>query len=51
MVTNWKTTLLGVVGLALVLASIWLPKYSQQLQATAAAVAASGLFVAKDHDK
>jgi len=44
-----RTSALGILALALALASIWAPpQYQQKIQATAAAIGASGLLVAKD---
>lgn len=45
---NWKTSTLGLIALA----SIWAPpKYQSKVQATAVAIAASGLIPAADSKK
>ena len=44
-ITHWKTSTAGlVVGLCLAVASIWFPSHRTQIDLTAAAIAASGLF-------
>lgn len=49
---NWKTSLPGLIGLAMAISSVWLPpQTAQKVQKTAMAVLASGLFTAKDCDK
>ena len=45
---NWKSSLAGIVGLAVSLSSIWAPpEWQQKIQATGAAILASGLLAAK----
>lgn len=52
LVTNWKTTLAGLLALAASLAPIWAPSgIASKLQTSAAIIAASGLIAAKDHDQ
>lgn len=49
---NWKTTLAGLIGIAVSLGSIWAPpEYQQRIVATGSAILASGLFLAKDSDQ
>ena len=49
---NWKTTLAGLIGIAVSLVSIWSPsEYQQRIVATGSAILASGLFLAKDSDQ
>jgi len=52
MVANWKTTVVGAVGLCVALATIWAPpQYQARIIATGVAITSSGLLVAKDNDK
>ena len=52
MLANWKTTLLGVVGVLVALATIWAPpQYQARIVATGVAITGSGLLAAKDSDK
>jgi hypothetical protein len=49
LVTNWKTTLAGLLALAASLAPVWAPSsIATKLQASAAVFAASGLIASKD---
>lgn len=50
--TNWKTTIFGVLALVSGLAPIWAPAHiATKIQASAAVFAASGLIVARDSEK
>jgi hypothetical protein len=52
MLANWKTTLIGVVGLLVSLATIWAPaQYQARIIATGVAITSSGLLAAKDNDR
>jgi hypothetical protein len=52
MLGNWKTTVVGVAGLLVALATIWAPpQYQARIVATGVAITSSGLLAAKDHDK
>jgi hypothetical protein len=52
MLANWKTTLLGLVGVLVALATIWAPpQYQARIVATGVAITSSGLLAAKDNDK
>jgi len=52
MMTNWKTSAVGAVGLLVALASIWAPaQYQARIIATGVAITSSGLLAAKDGDK
>jgi hypothetical protein len=52
LVTNWKTTVAGLLALAASLAPVWAPSnIAAKLQASAAIFAASGLIASKDHDQ
>ncbi|HUB33239.1 MAG TPA: hypothetical protein VMA31_09425 [Bryobacteraceae bacterium] len=52
LVSNWKTTVAGLLALAASLAPVWAPSaIAAKLQASAAIFAASGLIVSKDSDK
>jgi hypothetical protein len=52
MLGNWKTTVVGVAGLLVALATIWAPQqYQARIIATGVAITSSGLLAAKDHDK
>ena len=52
MLANWKTTLVGSVGLLVAVASIWAPpQYQARIIATGVAITSSGLLAAKDSDK
>lgn len=52
MMVNWKTTVVGLVGVVVALATIWAPpQYQSRIVATGVAIASSGLFAAKDSDK
>ena len=52
MLRNWKTTVVGVAGLFVALATIWAPpQYQARIVATGVAITSSGLLAAKDHDK
>jgi hypothetical protein len=49
--SNWKTTLLGLIAAGISLAQIWAPPALQpKIQATAVALAGVGLVAAKDHN-
>jgi len=52
MLTNWKTSAIGVVGLLMALATVWAPpEYQAKIIATGVAITSSGLLAAKDADK
>ncbi|MGO9260314.1 MAG: hypothetical protein ACLQU1_29005 [Bryobacteraceae bacterium] len=52
MLANWKTTILGVAGVLVALATIWAPpEYQARIVATGVAITGSGLLAAKDNDK
>ncbi len=52
MLSNWKTTVLGAVGVLVALATIWAPpQYQARIVATGVAITSSGLLAAKDNDK
>lgn len=52
LVTNWKTTVTGLLALAASLAPLWAPsEIAAKIQSSAAIIAASGLIAAKDHDQ
>jgi hypothetical protein len=49
---NWKTTVLGLTGVLVALATIWAPPaYQARIVATGVAITSSGLLAAKDSDK
>ena len=48
---NWKTTAIGIVGLAVSLGAIWAPpEFQARIIATGVAITSSGLLAAKDGD-
>jgi hypothetical protein len=50
--TNWKTTVIGAIGLLVALATVWAPpQYQARIIATGVAITSSGLLAAKDSDK
>ncbi|HTX34568.1 MAG TPA: hypothetical protein VME43_06085 [Bryobacteraceae bacterium] len=52
MLANWKTTVVGTVGVLVALATIWAPpQYQARIVATGVAITSSGLLAAKDNDK
>ena len=52
MLANWKTTLIGAVGLLIAVATVWAPpEYQARIVATGVAITSSGLLAAKDNDK
>jgi len=52
MLQSWKTTLLGIVGLLVAVASVWAPpQYQSRIVATGVAITSSGLLAAKDSDR
>jgi hypothetical protein len=52
MLANWKTTVVGIVGVIVALATIWAPaQYQARIVATGVAITSSGLLAAKDNDK
>lgn len=45
---NWKTTLAGLVTIAGVITTTWLPQYADELAKVIGVLAGLGLIVAKD---
>jgi hypothetical protein len=51
LIKNWKTTLLGVLGLAGVITTYWLPQYADELAKAVGTLVSLGLIAAKDGNK
>ena len=48
---NWKTTLAGIMTIAGVITSTWLPQYADELSKATAVLMGLGLLAAKDGNK
>lgn len=48
---NWKTSLAGIVAIAGVITSTWLPQYSDEVAKIVGILAGLGLLAAKDGNK
>lgn len=48
---NWKTSLAGVVAIATIVASTWLPDYQDEVASVVGFLVGLGLIAAKDGDK
>ncbi len=48
---NWKTTLAGVVSIAAIITTYWLPQYADELAKLVGFLVSLGLIAAKDGNK
>jgi len=48
---NWKTTIVGILALAGVITTYWLPQYKEELAYVISTLTGLGFIVAKDGDK
>ena len=48
---NWKTSLTGIVAIAGIIATTWLPEYQDELASITTVLVGLGLIAAKDGDK
>jgi hypothetical protein len=48
---NWKTTLAGVISIAAIVTTTWLPQYADELAKLVGLLVSLGLIAAKDGDK
>jgi len=48
---NWKTSLLGALGIAGIITATWLPQYADELAKVVGTLVSIGLITAKDGDK
>lgn len=48
---NWKTSLVGIISIAAIIISTWLPQYADELARVVGTLVSLGLIAAKDADK
>jgi hypothetical protein len=48
---NWKTTLMGILGIAGIITATWLPQYADELAKVVGTLVSLGLIAAKDGNK
>lgn len=48
---NWKTSLLGAIGIAGIITATWLPQYADELAKLVGTLVSLGLIAAKDGNK
>lgn len=47
---NWKTSLVGIISIAAIVISTWLPQYADELAKVVGTLVSLGLIAAKDVD-